>query len=230
MRLWRWQLVDPAAAAGGTMADVAARQDRLMVTVRDALLCRRVFRWLSATHYLRRVYDAPPCILQLHCTTPVGVQTLARCVVRRALGPSLETQECVHPVLPEAGFNYGPPNQERAFWEYLSAMSDTAIDLLATDAMGARTRAVHLQYHVRASGPSASRAALESDFRAHSASYRTLVAAGQAAAFWQAFGASGASGPWDHWYYHLVLGDDMDPGYQGGQVVTEAECRARFNL
>ncbi len=229
MRLWRWQLVD-RAAAGRTMADVAARQDRLMIVVRDSLLARRLFRWLSPTHYFRRVYEAPPCILQLHCTTPGAVQAVTRCVVRRALGQHLDTQESVHPVLPEAGFNYGPPNRERAFWEYLSAISDTAIDLLATDARDARTRAVHVQYHVRARGPGASRAALESDFRARSASYRALVATGRADAFWQSFGATGASGPWDHWYYHLVLGDDMDPGYQGGRLLTEAECRARFNV
>ena len=200
-----------------------------MIEVSRRLLERRSFRLLASHHYFRRT-DQPPVNMLFRTITFKAFHGALCLFVEHHISSLIHSKPMTGPDLPEPKFGYGDADQERDFWQYLRWMSDIAVDLLSGNVVRNRETALDAAYDFRDQGSAALQAFLESHFSHASTSFQKLQTTGKATRFWDAFATVGNGQRWDHWYFHLVLGDDPLPGYQNGVQYTKSDFGSKLGL
>jgi len=185
---------------------------------------------LTSLYYFRRSFNSPPTILHFYATTGCGLDRLLARLVARRLAGIIGVGRSTSRILPEAKFAYGDDlGAEFRFWRFLRWMSDIACDLLASDPSSARRVALDIHYgHLRRTP--GLRSTLEPKLVAGSRSYRRLLKRGLDRELWAAFAFTGRGEPWDHWYFHLVLGVDPDPRYWNGPVQSRTKIEREVGI
>jgi hypothetical protein len=196
--------------------DLVIQQDSLLLSINERLLATWPFRSCNFVYYFHRWN--PPNILSFYIISPRDLQwLLERWIARRFRGLVVGVPHASK-VLPEPEFGYGP--DEWKFWRFLSLLSRVAIDLLGKDSRGARLKALDLHY-ARTRRTPGFRSALEHMLAIESPTYERMSVRDRES-FWNSMEFVGNGQPWDHFFFHFVLGTDPDAGYNPGGEPTRA--------